>query len=67
MKSPFKPWVFVGLFIILVLSVPWFWGAETIRPFVLGLPVWAFVAFGMSLVFALFTAWTILRFWREDE
>jgi hypothetical protein len=53
--------------IILLAGVPWYWPDDTVRPFILGLPIWAFVSLVMSVLFAATTAWIIMRYWKDDE
>ena len=53
--------------IILSAGVPWYWADNTVRPFILGLPIWAFVSLAMSLVLAVTAAWIIMRHWKDDE
>lgn len=65
--SDFRPWHGLVLGIILIAGIPWYWAEDTIRPFVLGLPVWAFVSLVMSVVLAAVTAWFIIRYWKDDE
>jgi len=52
---------------ILFAGVPWYWTEDTVRPFILGLPIWAFVSLAMSVVLAATAAWIIIRHWKDDE
>jgi len=64
-KIPAAVWAV--LVALLILTVPFYWPDDRIRPFVLGLPVWAFVSLVFSALFACVIAWTIMTYWPEDE
>ncbi len=66
-QSRFKPWIWWTLAGIVIFSIPWYWPADVVRPFVIGLPLWAFVSLMMSLVFAIFVAWVILCHWDDGD
>ena len=65
--SDFRPRHGLLLGLIVLAGIPWYWAEDTVRPFILGLPVWAFVSLVMSVVLAAATAWLIMRHWRDDE
>ena len=56
------PWALVG---IVALSIPWYWPSGTVRPFVMGMPIWAFLSLLCCGLFAVVTSFVILRYWRE--
>lgn len=66
-KPPNRTWTWIVLLILLVLSIPWYWPEDRIRPFIVGMPLWAFVSLVTSLLFAAVTAWVILRGWKDDK
>jgi hypothetical protein len=54
------------IFLLLVLSVPWWWiGADTSEE--AGLPPWAVYAIVANVVFAISVAWMLKRFWHRFE
>jgi hypothetical protein len=65
-SSARKRWPWCVLIGLLVFSVPWYWPDGVARPFLLGLPAWAFVSLAMSLLFAGVVAWMILRLWKDE-
>ena len=52
--------------VLAVVGIPWYWPAESSRV-LMGMPVWALVSLGASLVCSLFTAWLLLRFCPDSE
>ncbi len=52
---------------LLALTVPFYWPDDAIRPFLLGLPVWAFGSLVFSALFACLIAWAIMRYWPDEE
>ena len=58
------PWVLVAL---PVASIPWYVPAGVVRPFVLGMPIWAFVSLLACVAFAATTSYVILRYWHDPD
>lgn len=52
-------------FILLVLSVPWYWPAASAEWRVFGVPSWAAVSLACYLAAAILTAWKIEVVWRD--
>jgi len=68
MRQKFSKLLGVGSLVgLLLFSIPWYWPENSIHPFILGLPIWAFVSLLFSFLFAIATAWAIHRFWKEEE
>lgn len=49
--------------VLLVVSVPWYWPADSGTALVLGVPLWAAVSLGCYLAAAVLTALTIDTLW----
>jgi hypothetical protein len=62
-RSP-RRWIVPVYFVLLALSVPWYWPAGDLRHF-LGIPFWALAALGGVFATAVFTAWIYLH--RSDD
>ena len=60
-------WAWCVMVTLLGLTVPFYWPKDAVSPVVLGLPIWAFVSFAFSVLFACFTAWIIMTFWSKDD
>ncbi|NIO39283.1 MAG: hypothetical protein GTO41_03205 [Burkholderiales bacterium] len=51
---------------LFAVAVPWYWelwGADPVRPLVLGTPRWFALSILVSLVISIFTALVITRWW----
>lgn len=49
---------------LLAIAIPWYWPADNERLF-LGVPLWAAVSIGASVLMSVFTAWLLLRYWPD--
>ncbi len=58
---------FCLLALLLILSVPWYWPKEVVRPFVFGFPAWVIASLGFSTLFAAGVAWTIHKHWKDAD
>lgn len=61
----FPRWVAWGLVGIVVVSIPGYWPRDVVRPFVMGMPLWAFVSLLACVAFAALTSFAILRYWKD--
>ena len=59
-------WVWATYIVLFAIAIPWYW-PEREWPVVLGMPVWAAVSVGTSLVISIFTAWLLLFHWPEPD
>ncbi len=59
-----KTWLVYLL--LLIVGVPWYWPEDT-KTIVLGMPIWAVVSLGASLLCSIYTAWLLLCFWPEPD
>ena len=66
-KNGIPAWAWVVMILLLAMTVPWYWGMETIEPVRFGLPVWTWVSLAVSLLFAVCTAAIIMYCWKDDE
>ncbi|MDY0393495.1 hypothetical protein ACFSMW_17990 [Virgibacillus halophilus] len=70
-KEPIKNWkiwvVLVGLF---VLSVPWYLPTGSYEPLIFGVPYWAWIIIGISLIISAALSYILRNCWHmtdEDE
>jgi hypothetical protein len=65
-----RPAIYVVSFLLLILTVPWFF-TEPSETIVLGFPVWAFYSLTASLVYATCMCFILGRYWNllagEDD
>lgn len=61
------PLIWVVYLLLLAVAVPWYWPTGYRGPLVLGLPLWAAVSLGAVVLMALWTAFVIGRWWREED
>ena len=61
------PLIWVVYLLLLAIAVPWYWPTGYRGPLVLGLPLWAAVSLGAVVLMALWTAFVIRRWWREED
>ena len=54
--------IYGGLFAV---AIPWYWPNDDVRLF-LGIPLWAAVSVGASILISCYTAWLLLRYWPES-
>ena len=61
------PLIWVVYLLLLAAAVPWYWPTGYRGPLVLGLPLWVAVSLGAVVLMALWTAFVIRRWWREED
>lgn len=67
-KEPIKhPWIWLVIFIIILLMVPWYFPKSAVTPVIFGFPLWAFVSLVMSVVFSAFLSFVLRNYWIQDE
>lgn len=62
-----KPWIWIVLAAILLVSVPWYWPPGSIEPLVFGLPLWSVVTLVGSVALCAFLSWVCLSQWTDDD
>ncbi|MBX9389975.1 hypothetical protein ACFPZ0_21985 [Streptomonospora nanhaiensis] len=62
-----KPWIWIVLALLLLAGVPLYWPPGTVEPIVLGLPLWALVTVGSSVVLSAYLSWLCLTQWSMVE
>lgn len=62
-----RRWYIPVLLALVVLSVPWYFGAGSVGAVVAGLPVWVWMTIACTLGVACVTAWGALRLWGDEE
>ena len=64
-----KPLVWLIYLLLFAITIPWYWPAGYIGPLVLGLPLWVATTLGGVVLLALWTVFTIGRYWihRVDD
>jgi len=64
MKEPIrKPWIWIVLVVLVLLSVPWYLPVGTYKPIVWGFPYWAFISLVLTIAIAGFVTWIVNREW----
>ncbi|MFC3041157.1 hypothetical protein ACFOGI_12990 [Virgibacillus xinjiangensis] len=67
-KEPIRYWkIWVVLFILLSLSVPWYLPAGTYEPLILGVPYWAYIIMGVSLLISITLTYVLDRYWQMTD
>jgi hypothetical protein len=59
-----RTWLIYAL--LFVFSVPWYFPAGGVEPFVLGFPLWCFVSLSCYVGVALLTIWRIDSIWDDQ-
>lgn len=62
-----RPWLFVGLLVIVLVGTPVWYPTGTIEPLVFGVPYWFAISVASTLAFAAFVSWICLRHWNLVE
>lgn len=64
-----RPWLWVGMVVLILLGIPWYLPEGTLEPIVFGLPLWTIVAILSSVLFCAYLSWILVRHWNlvEDE
>ncbi|QVQ53989.1 hypothetical protein J4H86_09930 [Spiractinospora alimapuensis] len=62
-----RPWLWVVLVLILLVSVPWYWPAGTLEPVVLGLPLWAWTTLAGSVALCGYLSWLCATQWPDAD
>ncbi len=69
-KEPIrKKWIWIGLVIILLGNVPWYFSEAMVEPFIFGFPFWGFIILVFSVILSAYLSWLCLTQWSivEDE
>ncbi|MDJ0655649.1 MAG: hypothetical protein QNJ40_15905 [Xanthomonadales bacterium] len=62
-----RPWIWLIFLALFALSVPWYLPKSDQPPLWLGLPYWVVLSLLACLAIAIFTAWTIGRYWPGND
>jgi hypothetical protein len=62
-----RPWLFAVLLVIVLAGTPLWYPTGTIRPVVLGVPLWFAISVASTFAFAAFVSWICLRQWNLVE
>ena len=69
-KEPIrKKWIWIGLVIIVLGNVPWYFSDSMVEPYIIGFPFWAFIILVFSVILCAYLSWICLTQWKivEDE
>ncbi|MFC2949059.1 hypothetical protein [Virgibacillus sediminis] len=67
-KEPIRYWkIWVVLFSLFILSVPWYLPAGTYEPLIFGIPYWAYIIMGVSLLISITLTYVLNHFWEMTE
>ncbi|WP_221567744.1 hypothetical protein [Alkalihalobacillus sp. TS-13] len=68
MKEPIKKkWIWIGLVLIVLTIVPWYYPDKAVEPIILGFPFWAFLSGFFSLVLCGYLSWLCKHQWHIVE
>ncbi|EZH66355.1 hypothetical protein DH09_10505 [Bacillaceae bacterium JMAK1] len=70
MKEPIqKKWIWVGFVLLILFNAPWYLPEGMIEPYILGIPLWALISVGLSLILCAYLSWLCMTQWNliEDE
>jgi len=66
-RPVFVRWpVWLAYAVLFAIAIPWYWPADDVR-LLLGIPLWAAVSIGASVLISIFTAGLLLRFWPDTD
>ncbi len=60
-------WVWLVYALLYAVAIPWYWPANFHGPLVGGFPLWVAVSLASVVLLAVWTAWVILRYWKDEE
>ncbi|PPA69029.1 hypothetical protein [Jeotgalibacillus proteolyticus] len=67
-KEPIrKKWIWIGLVIIMLGIVPWYFPRGTEVPIILGFPYWALISLFFSLLLCGYLSWLCVSQWNIVE
>ncbi|MDQ0429509.1 CHASE2 domain-containing sensor protein [Planomicrobium stackebrandtii] len=67
-KEPIrKKWIWIVLVLIVLGNVPWYMPAGSYEPLILGIPYWAWIIVGFSLLLCAYLSWATLKHWNIVE
>ena len=69
-KEPIrKKWIWIGLVLLILAIVPWYFPAAATEPYILGFPLWAFISTAFSILLSAYLSWLCVSQWNivEDE
>nr|WP_263327267.1 hypothetical protein [Neobacillus sp. Marseille-Q6967] len=69
-KEPIrKKWIWIGLVLIVLGNVPWYFSKGFVEPYILGFPFWAFIILVFSIILCAYLSWVCMTQWKivEDE
>ena len=65
-RPVFVTWpVWLTYTVLFAVAIPWYWPVDDVRLF-LGIPLWAAVSIGASVLVSVFTATLLIRYWPEQ-
>ncbi|MFD1414931.1 hypothetical protein [Oceanobacillus jeddahense] len=67
-KEPIKNWkIWIILLILLIFSVPWYLPTGSYEPFILGIPYWAWIILGVSLIISVVLTLILKYCWQMTD
>lgn len=69
-KEPIrKVWIWIGLLLLVLAIVPWYFPSSAVEPIILGFPLWAFISTVFSIALCGYLSWLCVSQWNivEDE
>ncbi|WP_173916725.1 hypothetical protein [Halobacillus sp. Marseille-Q1614] len=63
-KEPIKKkWIWIGLALIMLAIVPWYFPKSAEVPIILGFPYWALISLFFSIVLCAYLSWLCVTQW----
>lgn len=69
-KEPIrKKWIWIGLVLIVLGNVPWYFSDSMVKPYIFGFPFWAAMILLFSVIMCAYLSFVCLTQWKivEDE
>lgn len=63
-RNHFSVWVVY--FILFAMAIPWYWPTNYRGHLIFGVPLWAATTIFCVILLASWTAWVIVRYWRDE-
>lgn len=67
-KEPIKNWkIWIVLIVLFVLCVPWYLPTGSYEPLILGVPYWAWIILGVSLLISIVLTYILKHHWQLTD
>lgn len=67
-KEPIKNWkLWIPLVILFILAVPWYLPTGSFNPIILGVPYWALIIMGISVIISITLTYIVKNHWQMTD